>query len=187
MKKTFEQLLETPRMYYADHPFVNSIRGLNMLIEDHVKEDFKIAEVGSFSGVSSETLAQKCKELHCIDAWSPYWEINNGDVMKIAEANFDKMAENYQNIKKVKLNSSDAAQQYPDHFFDLIYIDAAHDYANAKRDITVWLPKLKKGGVMAGHDYRYDTNIQVYEVVEEFFGNTHKIEKYPDSSWAVQI
>ena len=34
---------------------------------------------------------------------------------------------------------------------------------------------------------KYAPNIQVYEVVEEIFGKTYKIEKYPDSSWAVKL
>lgn len=188
MKKTIEQLLETPRMYFNnDYPFENSVRGLQMLIDDHVKEDSVVAEIGSFSGVSSETFAQKCKELHCIDAWSTYWEITHESIMKVAETAFDNMIKNYTNIKKIKSLSKEAVQNYPDKFFDLIYIDAAHDYESAKTDIIMWLPKLKNGGIMAGHDYRYAPNIQVYEVVEEIFGKTYKIEKYPDSSWAVKL
>lgn len=175
-------------MYFnMDYPHENSIRGLSMLIKDHVKDDFVIAEVGSFSGVSSEVFAQNCKEIHCVDAWSPYWEITDSSVMQIAESSFDKMASNYKNVRKVKSSSSEAVKNYPDEYFDFVYIDAAHDYINAKKDILLWLPKVKKGGIMAGHDYRYDSNIQVYEVVEEIFGKTYKIEKYPDSSWAVVL
>ena len=37
--------------------------------------------------------------------------------------------------------------------FDLIHIDAAHEYADIKEDINVWLPLLAKCGVMLGDDY----------------------------------
>jgi predicted O-methyltransferase YrrM len=188
MKRTKEQLLETPRMYYnSDWPHENSVRGLLMLIEEHVKKDFVIAEVGSFSGVSSEAFAQNCKELHCVDAWEAYWEIQDSTKMKVAEASFDRMAANYENIKKVKSTSAAAVENYPNGYFDMVYIDAAHDYENAKNDVLLWLPKIKQGGIIAGHDYRYDPNIQVYEVVEEIFSKLYKIERYPDSSWVVTL
>lgn len=158
-----------------------------MLIEEHVKEDFVIAEIGSFSGVSSELFAQNCKELHCIDSWLPYWEITQSEFMQTAETNFDEMAKHYSNIVKIKNSSEEAVKSYPDSHFDMVYVDAAHDYENAKKDIQLWLPKLKKGGLIAGHDYRYDVRIKVYEVVEELFGETHSIQKYPDSSWIIKL
>jgi predicted O-methyltransferase YrrM len=188
MQRTINELLETPRMYFSsEHPHENSVRGLQMLIADHVKKDSVIAEVGSFSGVSSEMFALNCKELHCVDAWEAYWEIADPSVMANAEFAFDKMSANYSHIRKVKSASANAVLKYPDGFFDLVYIDAAHDYESAKRDIFLWMPKLKAGGIMAGHDYRHDPEIKVYEVVEEIFGTKYKIEKYPDSSWAVKL
>jgi predicted O-methyltransferase YrrM len=91
----------------------------------------------------------------------------------------------YNNITKLKISSVDGANQFTNESIDLVYIDAAHDYENVKKDITAWLPKVKVGGVLAGHDYHYNPYIQVYEVVNEFFANEFKISGYPDSSWAI--
>ena len=33
------------------------------------------------------------------------------------------------------------------------YIDARHDYCGCSEDIQNWWPKVKPGGIMAGHDY----------------------------------
>ena len=36
---------------------------------------------------------------------------------------------------------------------DFVYIDARHDYKGAMEDIKAWWPKLKKGGLLSGHDF----------------------------------
>ena len=36
---------------------------------------------------------------------------------------------------------------------DFVYIDARHDYDGCLEDIVAWYPKLKKGGLIAGHDF----------------------------------
>ena len=37
--------------------------------------------------------------------------------------------------------------------FDFVYVDARHDYKGILLDLTEWWPLLRKGGIMAGHDY----------------------------------
>lgn len=36
---------------------------------------------------------------------------------------------------------------------DLVFVDGGHQYHEAKGDITIWLPHIKPGGIMAIHDY----------------------------------
>ena len=45
------------------------------------------------------------------------------------------------------------ANQYEDSSFDYIFVDALHDRKAVLRDLRMWWPKLKIGGIMAGDDY----------------------------------
>jgi hypothetical protein len=55
--------------------------------------------------------------------------------------------------KTLKMDSVEASLQFPDGFFDVIFIDADHDYIPFNRDLNAWIPKLKFGGTLCGHDY----------------------------------
>lgn len=52
--------------------------------------------------------------------------------------------------------------------FDTIFIDACHHYAEVKADIQAWLPMLKPGGIIAGHDY-WPAHTGVMDAVNELF------------------
>lgn len=49
-------------------------------------------------------------------------------------------------------DSHAASKQFSDAFFDYVYIDAQHDEANVLIDLISWYPKVKPGGIIAGHD-----------------------------------
>jgi hypothetical protein len=50
--------------------------------------------------------------------------------------------------------------------FDLIYIDAHHEYANVAADIRAWWPMVKVGGILAGHDYEMKPPMDGWEAIE---------------------
>lgn len=51
-----------------------------------------------------------------------------------------------------RLASVPAAAEFTDGSLDFVFIDASHTYASVCEDIAAWLPKVKPGGVLAGHD-----------------------------------
>lgn len=66
--------------------------------------------------------------------------------------------------------SVDAAMRFPDGSLDFVFIDANHSYAAVKEDIAVWLPKLRAGALLAGHDYGnpdYAFGAEVKRAVDE--------------------
>jgi len=46
-----------------------------------------------------------------------------------------------------------SSRLFPDASIDWVHLDARHDYAGVKADISAWLPKLKRGGWLSGDDY----------------------------------
>jgi predicted O-methyltransferase YrrM len=51
------------------------------------------------------------------------------------------------------MNSKEASEDFPNESVDFCYIDANHNYNDVKEDISLWYPKIKKGGILAGHDW----------------------------------
>ena len=66
------------------------------------------------------------------------------------------------------MDSIEASKKYEDNSIDFVFIDANHDYDYVKKDIEAWFPKVKTGGVIAGHDYHKHWK-GVVKAVDEFF------------------
>lgn len=52
--------------------------------------------------------------------------------------------------------SEDATKKVEDNSLDFVYIDADHSYDMVMQDIIVWGRKIRKGGIVSGHDYYYN-------------------------------
>lgn len=69
----------------------------------------------------------------------------------------------------LKKDSVEAAEAFGNGFFDLVFIDGDHSYAGCKRDAIAWLPKVKAGGWIGGHDYNHPDQGEVKKAVDELF------------------
>ncbi len=81
--------------------------------------------------------------------------------------------------KFVVKKSVEAAAEIPDVSLDFVYIDAKHDYRSVWADLTAWYPKVKVGGVIAGHDYKNSfvrkNLVEVRRAVDRFFLDREEI------------
>jgi predicted O-methyltransferase YrrM len=106
------------------------------------------AEVGVYKGEYAQILCEKIPGLHLIMVDS--WIRQQRRIDAKAEA-IDRTY-NY-NVDLIQATSLDAVSNFADGFFDFVFIDAGHTYAEVKEDIEAWAPKVRKGGVVSGHDY----------------------------------
>lgn len=60
-----------------------------------------------------------------------------------------------------------------------------HTYDAVKSDILMWLPKIKKGCFIGGHDYSKIEHPSVTQAVDEAFGKPDKV--FIDTSWVKRI
>jgi SAM-dependent methyltransferase len=66
----------------------------------------------------------------------------------------------------IRQDSSEAAKNFDEGGVDFVYIDAKHDYESVKKDISAWKGKVRRGGIISGHDYSRDS---VAQAVNEQF------------------
>lgn len=141
----------------------------------HLPDNLTIIEIGSAYGESAECFLStgKVDKIYCIDPWRDD-----------REQYFDKRHENDKRVIKMKMTGDEAVDSFEDNSVDFCYIDAVHTYGALKKDILNYLPKIKKGGWIGGHDYN-DTFKGVIQAVDERFGKPDYLFK--DSSWLVKL
>ena len=49
--------------------------------------------------------------------------------------------------------SVEAASLFENGSFDFVYLDADHSFESVWQDLSVWYPKIRIGGILAGHDF----------------------------------
>ena len=72
--------------------------------------------------------------------------------------------------------SQEASRRFQDNSLDYVYIDAGHSHAEVTNDIMLWLPKVRVGGMLAGHDVG---TAGIDTAIAEYFKSGCVIE-YPD-------
>jgi len=133
------------------------------------------AEIGVAQGYYSQTICRQNPDvkLYCIDYWGPYPgytdffrnEKTPGKMYATAQKNLSGF-----NCELIRKFSVDAAKDFKDGSLDFVFIDGGHAFKQVNEDIRAWTPKVRRGGIIAGHDY-YVTkagNTGVIDAVDKF-------------------
>ncbi len=149
------------------------------------------AEIGVWRGKNAQKLLTSLPHLFlvAVDMWDMHYTTSNKDyyentkdrtAQKMKELEYTlrcyKMAEKRLSVfpdryKTIKNSSRNAALSCENSFFDFVYIDASHKYKHCREDLLAWLPKIKIGGYICGHDYNSKRHRGVRRAVNRF----HKV------------
>lgn len=126
------------------------------------------AEIGVYRGEYSEVLLNKNPhlKLYLIDPWMGWAHANEGVQRKNFRLARQRLVD--RNVEYIVKPSLIAADDIPDGSLDFVYIDAAHDFDNVMLDLIMWGKKVRKGGIISGHDYYYHYTVGVLTAVDTY-------------------
>lgn len=160
-----------------------------------------IAEVGSYKGHTAKHFLKAIPRAHvaCVDTWFGV-NADPAGINMMRDEIFEQFKRNCQReidakqieiLRGMSVAVAHAVATGPGAGkFDLVYIDANHEYEAVKADIEAWLPLLRDGGIICGHDFEaVDRSGAVLfpgvrKAVEEAFGDDFERPVPGSSVWA---
>jgi len=120
-------------------------------------------EVGVRLGKFSELILREWEGrlLISIDPWQEATEAEYADRANLEQDSHDwyhaatqkRLAQFGERSQVWRMTSDEGAARVEPASADFVYIDARHDYESVREDLALWHPKLRPGGILAGHDY----------------------------------
>lgn len=143
-------------------------------------------EIGTLFGAGAALALSNsnAKAFYTIDKWG----VKTGGISKIKNSFkniiFEEIAKAqlrpFKNCHILKLDSVEAADEFPDKSVSWLFVDGDHSYGGVHRDLKAWIPKMKPGGIIAGHDYN---RAEVKKAVDEFLTKVNVTIDYPVCFW----
>jgi hypothetical protein len=148
-------------------------------VVNKAQENDILVEVGCFLGKSTSYIldeiekSNKKLQFYAVDTWDltkddqfhvtaemPWGEKYIDFSKRLGEAAFYnyfmdniKYCPGGRNLTKaIQSYSWSAADQFKDDSCSFVFIDAGHSYESVIKDLNAWYPKIKFGGIFAGHD-----------------------------------
>jgi hypothetical protein len=116
------------------------------------------AEIGVYKGAFSKKLCEAGLTLYAVDPWKIYTDFSNPRGQGRLDQQYEetkRVLSPFKNCKIIRKTSMEAVEDFPNNTLDFIYIDANHEFRYIAEDLYEWGKKVRKGGIVAGHDYFY--------------------------------
>jgi cephalosporin hydroxylase len=153
-------------------------------------------EVGSYHGRSTCFMAVeilnsgKQIKFDCVDTWQGSEEHQKGalfeDATVVQGTLYHSFLRNIAAVRQVvlpiRMTSVEASTLYDDDSLDWVFLDAGHDYENVYQDLIHWLPKVKTGGILSGHDWPHQ---DIQRALQDVL--TLPVYQHGDACWWVRI
>ena len=135
------------------------------------------AEIGVADGRYAEILCQEIPnlKLYCVDLYAPYgdsWRTQESQDKAFEQAS--KKLEKY-NASIIRDTSLKGSLEIKDESLDFVFIDGGHTFDDAMLDIILWSKKVKRKGIVSGHDFCHFSNSGVIEAINKYT-EIHKLE-----------
>jgi hypothetical protein len=179
IKQVYAQVPLKRRMYMlTSAPIVRDVarvlsrqrdKDIRGVILSRIPRHSVCAEIGVYKGNFSQLILEcEPKKLHLIDPWKfepdpayagSWYGGSLGKSQARMDAIYESVVRRFRSairlgIVEVHRNASaKCCSQFPDNYFDWIYIDGNHKYEFVKLDLEMFLPKVKLHGLVAGDDY----------------------------------
>lgn len=154
-------------------------------------------EVGCKEGRTTGFLLANLPNLRAlaIDPWAPIAnadeDYKDWDYTQIECEFWKNVGENKDRVEMVRKTSLEWAAVEQVEFgkmgdapYDIVFIDAGHDYESCLVDIKAWWPLVREGGYLCGHDYQHKFPGVMRAVAKSF--PLLRVAVCPDSVWIVQ-
>ena len=179
--KDYRGDVETSRNYM----FLGFIELLTVLSNKLDKTDYTMIEIGSYMGESTMMFASTglFSTIYSIDPLDGYEEFNemHDYSWEFIRGEFTKNTKYFDSIVYLQDFSYNVVDKFENDSIDFIYIDGSHSEENVRRDLELYLPKLKKNGIIAGHDYLELVWPDLVNVVTDIVGKPDIV--FSDTSW----
>lgn len=131
----------------------------------------RVVEVGTRTGRTSRHLARYCPQIregYAVDLEPPPPGVFDGlDRLTFLQGWSDAVA-----------------KRFDDESLDLVFIDADHSEGGVRTDLAAWVPKVRPGGIVAGHDYAARHHPGVKIAVDDFFrDHGHPVKLEANKVW----
>jgi len=144
------------------NPILVPRAGREELVQLWKELGFKVGlEIGVQRGGFGE---QMCKTIpglkyYGVDSWTDYAGYRDINASRQGQEGYDKIyQESIDRLSPydatlIRKWSIDASKDFEDGSLDFVYIDGNHEFLHVTEDIACWSKKIRKGGIIAGHDY----------------------------------
>lgn len=150
-------------------------------VREYLPENPVAVELGVYQGNFSQMILTiiKPQRLFLIDPFEVGEKLYSNDSVQSTaystEVDYNRTKTTIESNKEwlqsttiIKKYSYDAIHRFGNKVFDFVYHDASHLYEDLKTDLEQWLPKMKAGSLVCGHDYIELEGFGVKQAVDEF-------------------
>lgn len=126
-----------------------------------VEMGYKVgAEIGVYKGEFTEKFCREGLTMYGVDPWAPFRGQGRTQALRERQdflyGHAQRVLDTYikaNTCTLIRKPSMEAVRDFKNESLDFVYIDGDHRFRYVAEDIYEWIWKVKKGGIIAGHDY----------------------------------